>query len=65
LSNSEDLPGMEILYDIEEIDKRAIKYLLDAKEKFDNCIDSAGPIRNGFRSIPVGHCFEVKKKGVK
>jgi hypothetical protein len=56
---------MEILYDIEEIDKRAIKYLLDAKEKFDNCIDSAGPIRNGFRSIPVGHCFEVKKKGVK
>jgi hypothetical protein len=34
---------MEILYDIEEIDKRARKYLLDAKEKFDNCIDSAGP----------------------
>jgi hypothetical protein len=34
---------MEILYDIEEIDKRAISYLLHAKEKFDNCIDSAGP----------------------
>ena len=56
---------MEILYDIEEIDKRAIKYLLDAKEKFDNCIDSAGPSAMVSAQYLWDAVVEVKKKGVK
>ena len=56
---------MEILYDIEEIDKRAIKYLLDAKEKFDNCIDSAGPSAMVSTQYLWDAVVEVKKKGVK
>jgi two-component system, OmpR family, sensor histidine kinase VicK len=56
---------MEILYDIEEIDKRAIKYLLDAKEKFDNCIDSAGPNAMVAAQYLWDAVIEVKRKGVK
>jgi two-component system, OmpR family, sensor histidine kinase VicK len=56
---------MEILYDIEEIDKRAIKYLLDTKEKFDNCIDSAGPSAMVSAKYLWDTVVEVKKKGVK
>jgi two-component system, OmpR family, sensor histidine kinase VicK len=56
---------MEILYDIEEIDKRAIKYLLDAKEKFDNCIDFAGPSAMVSAQYLWDVVVEVKKKGVK
>jgi two-component system, OmpR family, sensor histidine kinase VicK len=47
MSNFENLPpaqyGMEVLYNAHEIVNYGIKYLSDAKEKFDNCIDSSGP----------------------
>jgi two-component system sensor histidine kinase VicK len=34
---------MEVFYDVGEIVNYGVKYLSDAKEKFDNCIDSSGP----------------------